>query len=382
MTNRIAKVMIPNALDRHAPVTAFTEVAKVLEASGVVDYMQTWDQLAFFWPPKLWNEANTPAAAIASDADSSPDAFVMSGYSLAATPGLGLGISTDSIRRGPAELAQTMLTLANITQGRTVLMMGAGEVKQTRNYGWKRSQGLDRMEDQFQILRKFFDTDAPVNHEGNYWTMREAWLGKAKQYTPKLWALGGGPRLMDLATSYADGFCSMVPYVKSTPEQWAATVAECKRDLERKGRDPDDYEFALWFPAVIHDDDEFIQRALDNPLMKWIAAVCGRLNQADWDAEGLEPPMPRDWHYALRMLPQQFEDTEIDEILARVSHEISARSWLHGSAKDVASEIQDYVDAGATTVCLLDFGPVLLPLDQAATGISRSIDVARILKGK
>lgn len=108
----------------------------------------------------------------------------------------------------------------------------------------------------------------------------------------------------------------------------------------------------------------------------------GRLNQADWDAEGLEPVFPRDWHYALHMLPQQFSDAEVDDVLRRVTHEMSARSWLHGSAKEVAAEVADYVEAGATTVCLLDFGPMLLPLDEAATGLSRSIDVARILKGE
>lgn len=382
MSNRIAKVMIPNVVDRHYPAPAFAEAAKVLEASGVVDYMQTWDQLASFWAPQVWNEQNSPLAAVAPDSDSYPDMFVMSGYGLQAAPSLGLGISTDAIRRGPAELAQTMLTLANITEGRTVLMMGAGELKQTKPFGWKRSQGLDRMEDQFKILRAFWDTDQPVNYQGKHWTMTDAWIGKARQHKPKIWALGGGPRLMDLATTYADGFCSMAPYVKSTPQEWADTVAQCRRDLESKGRDPQDYEFALWFPILVHSDDAFVQRALDNPLMKWIAAVCGRLNQADWDKVGLEPPMPREWHYALHMLPQQFSDTEVEEIIGRVSHEMSALSWFHGSAEKVAGEIQEYVDAGATTVCLLDFGPVLLPLEEAASGVQRTIDVARILKGK
>ena len=382
MSPRIADVMIPNVVDRHYPAPAFIEVAKQLEASGVVDYMQTWDQLASFWAPQVWNPDNAPLAAVAPDADSYPDMFVMSGYGLAAAPSLGLGISTDAIRRGPTELTQTMLTLANITEGRTVLMMGAGELKQTKPFGWKRSQGLDRMEDQLKIMRKFLDTDKPVSHDGKHWKLTDAWLGSAKRHKPKIWALGGGPRLMDLALTYADGFCSMAPYVKSTPEQWAKTVTECKQELERKGRDPEAYDFALWFPILAHEDEQFVQTALDNPLMKWIAAVCGRLNQADWDAEGLEPPMSRDWHYALHMLPQKFSDAEVEQVLGRVSHEMSARSWFHGSPKQVAGQIQEYVDAGANCVCLLDFGPALLPLEEAPSGLSRTIEIARHLKGK
>ena len=37
------------------------------------------------------------------------------GYLLANAPGLGMAIATDSVRRGPAELIQAMLTLADLT---------------------------------------------------------------------------------------------------------------------------------------------------------------------------------------------------------------------------------------------------------------------------
>jgi phthiodiolone/phenolphthiodiolone dimycocerosates ketoreductase len=39
---------------RLAPPQAGAEVAQALEASGVVDWFQTWDQLVSFMPQGLW----------------------------------------------------------------------------------------------------------------------------------------------------------------------------------------------------------------------------------------------------------------------------------------------------------------------------------------
>ena len=36
--------------------------------------------------------------------------------------------------------------------------------------------------------------------------MQNASLGGARQFPPEIWGLGGGPKLVDIATSYADRF--------------------------------------------------------------------------------------------------------------------------------------------------------------------------------
>jgi len=64
------------------------------------------------------------------DCDSFQDPFVAGTFGLAATKELGIAVSTDAIRNGPAELLQTMLTLADATDGNAVLMLGA--VKSSR----------------------------------------------------------------------------------------------------------------------------------------------------------------------------------------------------------------------------------------------------------
>lgn len=58
---------------RNVPPPAAGEFAKRLEASGVVEWFQTWDQLVSFYPRALWTLENTPLAVVQSDCDSFHD---------------------------------------------------------------------------------------------------------------------------------------------------------------------------------------------------------------------------------------------------------------------------------------------------------------------
>src|SRR5215510_12183565 len=124
-------------MDRYIPVEAIAPMMQALEANDAVDDFMLWDQLQWFFPPSLWTADQTPLAAIHDDPHSFPDVFAVSGYLLAKAPGLGVTISTDSVRRGPAELLQSALTLADMTNGHATLHVGAGEAKQTKPFGYK-----------------------------------------------------------------------------------------------------------------------------------------------------------------------------------------------------------------------------------------------------
>src|SRR5439155_397496 len=101
-----------------------------LEANGV-DYFWTYDQLTFITPRSLWTPETTPLANDMVDLDSFYDPWVACAIASAATSNLGTLIGgTDATRRGPAELLQSMLSLADLTKGNSILCVGAGEMKQ------------------------------------------------------------------------------------------------------------------------------------------------------------------------------------------------------------------------------------------------------------
>jgi phthiodiolone/phenolphthiodiolone dimycocerosates ketoreductase len=371
---------IPLNTSLHIPPAQFGELARAVHGSGVVDNLFMWDQMTNFWPPHLWTPENAPMAAALPDLDSYADAFAMGAYALASAPDAGLAVSSDAIRRGPAELNQTMWTLASMAGGDTIFQIGAGEFKQTRPFGWKRSEGLARLEDQFRLFHAFWESQEPVSFEGNVWKMHRAWLGKARVKRPQMWALGGGPKLLDLATTYADGFAAIAPCVYDTPESFADHVTSLKEDLERKGRDPEAFGFGLWFMNAIHEDKDVIDRAFDGAIMKWMAANFGRLDNSRWADLGVTSVFPDDWHYSVRLRPIDVTEEESADVIARTSHKMVELAFSHGTPEEVAAEVQSYVDAGCTYVSICDVLPICLEPEDAQGAIARSIEVCGRVK--
>lgn len=370
-------------ISRHLPLKSFTERAQALAATGVVDQVHVWDQLTSWWPREMWTSEHTPLASLVPDIDSFPDALAMAAVGAAGAPGIGMSISTDAIRRGPAELMQTMLTISNLADGRApILQLGAGELKQMKPFGWKRSQGLKRFEDHLRYIQAFWETDGPVTLEGNHWSFDHGWIGGAKGTRPRVWGLGGGPKLLDLTTSYADGFCTIAPSVWTSPEHAGEEIAGLKQTLASKGRDPEAFDFAIWPLLVLHDegDEAAAEAALQNPLVRWLVAVFGRINQADWRKEGLEPPRPDDWHYAMKLLPIRWTAEEVGKVIGDIPDEVIRRSFIIGTPKEVGEKLRAYVDAGVTWVMSLDIMPFVLQPDQLEDAMRRAVEVCGVLK--
>ena len=368
--------------DRHLPWEVTAQQAQALLNSGVVDYAEVSDQTVGFVPPKLWNEQNTQQATVMKDPDSLDDGVVTATIAATSAPGLGVTIGTDAVRTPPVEFVQTMWTLAKLTKGKAIFNIGAGEIKQCAPYGHKRSQGVARMKDLAKIYNLLWDSDGPIDFEGNHITLKGAYLGSAKPYRPELWTLGGGPKLLDIATSYLDGMAVAAPNVWTTPEQAAAHIKTLKDEVERKGRDPEKFRVGMWTTVILHEDDEAIKRALENPLTRWQAAVFGRIEPRDWRKEGIEPAVPDGWNYFQKLKPLQMEDSFVDDVLTKADRRMAEKAFVNGTPKEVAAQLQGFIDAGVQWVLPVDYMPIVTTLDDAPRCLGRSIELCGHLKGK
>jgi len=365
---------------RFLPPQAAAEAAQQLEASGAVDWFQTWDQLVSFMPQALWREDVTPMARLTSDCDSYYNAAMVALLAANATERLNITTTLDAVRNGPAEMLQQMVTLAAATEARVALQLGAGELKQCRPFGHKRSQALSRMEDIYEIWTKLLSTDGLVSHAGKHWTYDDAWIGAHYPKKPELWALGGGPRLMDMATTYATGFMSMVPSAFKSPDEWGTQVEQLRGDLERKDRDPDDFMFGFWVFTLVYETEDQRERLFASPIVKWMTAVFGRLNHGDWANEGIELVFPADWHYAMKLLPHAMDREEVDRVVAGVSPEMIEKSWLIGTPAEVADQLRPWVDAGANYIAPSDLAPAVFEPEEQPAVMARIVDLCGHLK--
>jgi phthiodiolone/phenolphthiodiolone dimycocerosates ketoreductase len=367
--------------DRHLPISVFADQAKALAASGVVDGVLIADQLVNFIPKQLWKPEYTPIASVLKDPDSHSDAFALGAYLAAIAPQLHISLSTDAVRRGPSEVIQYLHTLANMTQGRVCLQIGGGEVKQTKPYGYNRAQGVNRLGDFMKVYRAMLEAKGePIDYEGKYWKFEKATLGSAMNYQAEIWGLGGGPKLLDHVTSYADGIGTTCPPVYGTPAEYAKARTEILRMVKDKGRDPSKFRIGVWFAVMLCDDESQLERLLNNPLTKWLAGVMGRVNPEDWKAVGLESPVPADWNYFQHFLPHETPDAFVEHVVAHTTPEHARKGWMIGSPQQVADQIQGFIDVGADWVCPMDYLPLLLPPEEAGAAFARSIELCRLIK--
>ncbi|HEY1972069.1 MAG TPA: LLM class flavin-dependent oxidoreductase [Pseudonocardia sp.] len=358
------------------------EYARGLQAAGHIDQFVLWDQLTSWWPNSLWTPENTPLAQAVPDMDSLQDPFATTAFALGGVDRLGFAVCTDAVRREPAELAQTMLTLAMATEGRATLCLGAGEVRHIAPFGRKRSIGLKRLDEALQILRLLLKEQKLVDFDGEIWKLRDAWLGNAgKDREPEVIAMGGGPKLTEMALRYADGFGTGAPFVYADADRYGEAVAGHRRTLAGLGRDPDAFTFALHHIVfVLSDRDEF-EQYIDNPLLKWYAATGGRINMVDWAPEGIEPVMPMDWHYALHMKPNSLSLDQIMDVVDRVTPEMVRKTYFHGTPADIAAQIRPYVAGGANLHLIADLAPLLVPTEPEVT-LRNSAEICRLVKGE
>jgi phthiodiolone/phenolphthiodiolone dimycocerosates ketoreductase len=146
-----------------------------------------------------------------------------------------------------------------------------------------------------------------------------------------------------------------------------------KEELERKGRDPEAFGFGIFCPVLIHEDESVIDSALDNSIVRWIAATFGRIQGSDWAKAGLESPTPEGWTYYQRFLPQSTSDAFVEEVLSATTREHAEKGYLWGTPERVAEQLRAYGDAGVTFVAPADYLPVVSDPEDAAAAAGRSI---------
>ena len=368
--------------DRRSSEHDIKAMARALADSGVVDSLSIPDHMVNLIPPSLWTPEHAPLAALVDDPDSLMDAVVMGMLAHAGAPELHLNFCGDPVRRSPADWCQLMWSLSSVLDGKVRFQFGPGEAKNLNPYGHKRAQGLARFEDLLKISKALWDADKPIDYIGNHWELQQAYLGSAKSHRPQIWSMGTGPKQLELATTYCDGMTGSIPNVWTTPAHAKAEIDQIKAMLVDKGRDPAQIGFGAFCMVICHEDPVVIDRALDNPIIRWLAAVVGRLKSpAEFRKDGIEPATPEGWLYFQKLLPYATSAAFADDVVSKSSRRMAEASFLYGDAASIATQIRGYADAGITAINLMDFAPLVLQPADAMRSLERMIAICATLKG-
>jgi phthiodiolone/phenolphthiodiolone dimycocerosates ketoreductase len=345
----------------------------VLETLDSGRYHSIWlpDHMVSFWPDSIWTPEFTDLATVSPSPHRHLDGMAVAAAAAVLTKNVPLATSVvDTVRRHPALLAQSAVTIDHLAKGRFILGLGSGETENTVPYGFDFSRPVARFEEALEVIRMLWDTDGPVDFDGRFYRLRHARLD-TEPYDgtpPRIWIGGSGPRTLDLVGRYADGWW---PTGAWTPEDYADKLATVRASAERAGRDPMAITPCYIQVCLIGRDDAALADILAAPLVK---AFLLQVSAETLRTVGFEHPMGQDWRGYQDIDPATLTRERIVDFLGRVDPESILAVVPHGTPKHVARVVADFVDAGLRVPKILDYG-AMAGLSHAAASADGVRDV-------
>ncbi|WP_348733836.1 LLM class flavin-dependent oxidoreductase [uncultured Mycolicibacterium sp.] len=337
----------------------------VLERLDSGRYHSIWlpDHMVSFWPDSIWTPEFTDLAVASPSPHRHLDGMAVAAAAAVLTENVPLVTSVvDTVRRHPASLAQSALTIDHLAKGRFILGLGSGEAENIEPYGFDFDRPVSRFEEALHVIRLLWDSDGPVSFDGQFYRLQHARLD-TEPYDgrfPPIWIGASGPRSLDIAGRYADGWW---PAGAWTPEDYAQKLARVRGSAERAGRDPMAITPCFIQVCVMGSDDTALAQILDAPLVKsFLLQVSAEL----LGSFGFDHPMGEGWRGFHDIDPAVLTRERIVDFLDRVEPEMILAVVPHGTPKQVAQTVKEYVDAGLRVPKILDYG-AMAGLDYAAT---------------
>ena len=268
--------------------------------------------------------------------------------------------ATDPFRRHPAILAQSLGTLAALTQGPVALVMGAGEAMNLESFGFVAQKPLARIRESFAIIRQLLESsaNATVQYSGEFFRIDSAFLQFSEALSPALlYIASNGPAGIKAAGQYADGWMSLL----LTPELVTNEYAELARGAAAAHRDATEIDIAHHIDiALAANSGEAIDLVRDSAskLLLGFPAQSSRI--------GFQAINDFDWRH---LLVSQARQNELTSAMASVPQDVIRKASIVGTEDDCIRQLDAYVEAGVTHFIFRCANP----LDEIGAFIRRSL---------
>ncbi len=225
-------LLLPHAEGRYGGQTAgWTELKAMAQLAEQVGFDAVWTIDHFALDPAPGS--STPIGVW--------ECWTLLAALAAVTERVELGpLVTPTSFRNPALLAKMVETIDEISGGRVVLGLGAGWVeREYRMLGLPFDHRVSRFEEALQIIHGLL-RNGQVNQQGRYSSAEQCTLaprGPRPQGAPII--IGSdGPRMLNLAARYADGWNAFFSRTGNTPEGVKPLLAKVDAACLEVGRDP------------------------------------------------------------------------------------------------------------------------------------------------
>ncbi|MCX8152236.1 MAG: LLM class flavin-dependent oxidoreductase [Archaeoglobaceae archaeon] len=255
---------------------------------------------------------------------------------------------SDPHRLHPAVCAQMLATLDQISNGRVILGLGAGEAMNVEQFGIPWNKPVARMVEFTKIVRSLWLKDK-VDYSGEFWKLKNAFLQIKPIRNPvPIYFAANGRRTRQITGEIADGW---LPTPRS-PELYRKHLKEIKEAATKAGRTLDKFEPGLYVYAAVAEKYEDAM----NQLRKIRSQIA------------FSPKMVTEAYNV--NIPSRFSENLYSEILVTdeniklyeefgnyIPDEVIEDFSIVGTPGDCANKVEEFVKAGVRHFVLINMGP-------------------------
>ena len=293
-------------------------------------------------------------AVWAAEAYGSDSATVL-GYLAARTSRIALGSAVFQIPgRSPALTAMTAATLDTLSGGRFRLGLGVSGPQVSEGWhGVRFDKPLSRTREYIDVVRLALDRKV-VAYEGTHYTLPlPDGPGKALRLTIApvqeripIYLAALGPKNLELAGEVADGWLGV--FVSSA--HVADTLEHLRTGRARRGLDLTDFDVVATVPVVVGDDVEHCADAVRSYAALYIGGMGSRA-QNFYQALAIR----MGYGEAAQQVQERFLARDYAGAAAAVPFEFVDATSLLGPPSRIVTRIQQFADAGVTSLALQPF---------------------------
>ncbi|TXT63071.1 MAG: hypothetical protein BAJALOKI3v1_440018 [Promethearchaeota archaeon] len=324
------------------PMKDGIKTIKRIENSG---YDSAWlsDHIMGWTPESIWDPEIIKAASFNKYPHHFYEVFSTLAVAGWETSKISLGTSvTEVFRRHPAVLAQIALTQDNISKGRFILGIGAGEGENVVPYGIEWKKPVSRLEEALHIIKLLWENEEKVSYEGKFWKLKDAILQlhpfKKRRYPP-IWIAAHGPKMLEITGRLGDGWLPAY----SSPDSYKKRLSIIHDAAKKEGRDPTSITPALFCYLVIDDEHNECDSLLTSPIAKNQLLT---LPNSLFEEYGTCHPLGKDFYGLLEYIPTHYDRKTVLEAIDQIPDKMCQDIYLHGTVDEIIGEIETYAKAG------------------------------------
>jgi len=297
------------------------------------------------------------------------------GYLAALTSTMPIGSAVMQLGvRTPAALAQTAISLSNMSEGRFRLGLGASGPQVIEGlHGVPFDRPLARMRETIEIVERLMDGDK-LAYTGGCFTIplpgseaRPMRLSTTPLFDIPIYIASLSPKMLELTGEIADGWLG----TSFVPEgSHSAYFTHLDAGLARAGRDRSSIDVCQGAEIALFDDEDELRRHLAGR-KKELAFSLGGMGSGSTNYYN-QAYSRQGWAEVAAEVRRVWQAGERDRAALLITDEMVLATTLIGTEAMVRSRLQTWSDAGVDTVRLYPAGDTL---DARLTNLARGIEL-------